>query len=178
MVNEQKINRWTTSSNFRCCKTHESWILNIRSSVTIKNRTCVHTFLTGNDLRNKTLKYWRKVTRHSTYFEVHSSEGPEDIIDKTVTFGRSSVWWKLAHRTENNCLWPATSRHSLARETFTDRHETMRLTQVMRFYLTFKLLCQMFVFPQAESRSVTHVFAYRKTLNHPRVMVRSASVGL
>jgi hypothetical protein len=36
-----------------------SWISNIRSSVTFENRTHVHmTFLTGNDLKNKNLKYW------------------------------------------------------------------------------------------------------------------------
>jgi hypothetical protein len=42
-----------------------SWISNICSSLTIENWTYVHViFLTGNDLRNKLLMYWHKVTGH------------------------------------------------------------------------------------------------------------------
>jgi hypothetical protein len=42
-----------------------SWIY-IHSSVTVFNRTHVRmTFLTGNDVRNKILKNWHEVTRHS-----------------------------------------------------------------------------------------------------------------
>jgi hypothetical protein len=42
-----------------------SWISNIRSSVTVDNRTYIHmTFLTVNDLRHKILKYWHKATGH------------------------------------------------------------------------------------------------------------------
>jgi hypothetical protein len=58
---KKKHGGWTQSKqktgtfylNFKFCKTHESWISNIRRPTTVENRThvCV-TFLTRNDLRN------------------------------------------------------------------------------------------------------------------------------
>jgi hypothetical protein len=44
------------------------WISNISSSVNVENQMYIHmTLLTGNDLRNKILKYWHKITWHPVF---------------------------------------------------------------------------------------------------------------
>jgi hypothetical protein len=81
MANEHKVNRREKLHHrifdaARCmsdpdalCKAQISWISNTRRSVTIERWTYVcKTFLTGNDLRNKILKYWHNVTGHPAYF--------------------------------------------------------------------------------------------------------------
>jgi hypothetical protein len=51
----------------KAIKFGKQWSIPIHSSVPAENRTHVHpTFLTGNYLRNKILKYLNKVTGHCT----------------------------------------------------------------------------------------------------------------
>jgi hypothetical protein len=53
------------STAISCFVSFRSSLISIHSFVTVENQTHVHmTFLTGNDLKNKILKYWHVVTGH------------------------------------------------------------------------------------------------------------------
>jgi hypothetical protein len=52
---QSKKKEKATPSDFRCCKTRQSWFSNIIISATTGNGTYFVTFLAWNDLKNKTL---------------------------------------------------------------------------------------------------------------------------
>jgi hypothetical protein len=69
-----------------------------RSSVTVENRAHVHvTSVTGNDLRNKTQKYWHKVTGHPVYHKaLNGAAGCEKDIRWLNTlkhYVRGTLWF-------------------------------------------------------------------------------------
>jgi hypothetical protein len=70
-----------------------SRISNIRTSMTAENGTCVHmVFVTGNDFRNKVLKYYRK-----TQSTLHKA-----LISPVLQKSIESKWRKVQKRQTKN----------------------------------------------------------------------------